>query len=345
MSVCSARARPLLLLGTLPWLAAACQDASSPQDPEPASLAVTVEAAGQPVAAVPVQLIATGGVATDVVTDDAGEAYFGGLDPGSYTVRTEPPPRLQPAAGASTSRSVAVDAGEAASVAFLLDSIPPMIDIDGNRYPVVRIGEQHWTAENLRVERFRNGDAIPRAQSDADWKAAWQGDTPAWTYYAADAANGTAYGKLYNDQAAIDPRRLCADGWHVPTDTEWKVLEAFVGVPEDEIDLGGQYRGTVAGELKSTRTAPADPPRWDSPNLGATNSTGFSAVPGGVRVGRAAHGLQEGTYHFLGAEGGYWTSTPTGSGGQWARGMEAAGTALYRGAEDGWGFSVRCLRD
>jgi uncharacterized protein (TIGR02145 family) len=178
---------------------------------------------------------------------------------------------------------------------FLTDSvIPPpppppppaptsLIDIDGNVYPVIKIANKHWISKNLDVTRYRNGDPIPQVQDSAAWSNLTTG---AWCYYENQTANGTVYGKLYNWYAMNDPRGIAPEGWHVPTDAEWTVM----------IDsLGGA--AVAGGKLKAVTL-------WNSPNVGATNSSGFNALPGGLR------------YPFLqfnhkGQWGLWWSSTPS----------------------------------
>lgn len=148
------------------------------------------------------------------------------------------------------------------------DPAPPatltVTDIDGNTYPAVRIGNQVWMAENLRTAHYRNGDPIPHLVDSADWAGAVAGG---WCNYDNAPANDALYGKLYNWYATTDPRQICPEGWHVPTYTEWTTLMSYLG--------GAALAG---GKLKSTS------PQWDTPNIGATNETGFNALPGGIRL-------------------------------------------------------------
>jgi len=135
-------------------------------------------------------------------------------------------------------------------------------DIEGNTYKTVKIGSQEWLAENLNTCRYRNGDIIPQVRDAEEWKDLTTG---AWCYSENDAVNGKAYGKLYNWYAVNDSRGLAPEGWHIPTKEDWKILIDFLG---GEIEAGGK--------LKDTKI-------WKSPNKGATNESGFSAIPGGIR--------------------------------------------------------------
>ena len=154
------------------------------------------------------------------------------------------------------------------SVTFKKVYAPPtmLTDRDGNVYQAVTIGTQTWMASNLRVTHFRNGESITNLTADADWAGATFG---AWCDYSNLANNGTKYGHLYNWYAVLDVRNIAPVGWHVATDAEWTTLTTY---------LGGE---SVAGsKLKETGTL-----NWTSPNTAATNETGFSALPGGGRLG------------------------------------------------------------
>lgn len=128
----------------------------------------------------------------------------------------------------------------------------------------VRIGNQIWMAQNLNVSRFRNGDSIPHVKSDEDWERAGKEQKPAWCYYNNDPANESRYGRLYNWYAVNDARGLAPEGWHIPSDMEWKQLTD---------QLGGN---AVAGKkMKST---------WGwAGNGNGTNESGFEGLPGGYR--------------------------------------------------------------
>jgi uncharacterized protein (TIGR02145 family) len=142
----------------------------------------------------------------------------------------------------------------------------PVTDYDGNVYPTVRIGTQLWMAKNLRTTRLKFGGTIQIVTDNTAWSNL---TTPGYCWYNNDeAANKETYGALYN-WYTIATTNLCPAGWHVPTDDDWEVLTTY---------LGGY---NIAGDkLKEAGTA-----HWANPNTGATNETGFSALPGGSRVG------------------------------------------------------------
>ena len=184
----------------------------------------------------------------------------------------------------------------------------------------VTIGSQTWTAKNLDVATFRNGEIIPEAKTDEEWQAAGYNKQPAWCYYKNDPKNGTKYGKLYNWYAVVDARGLAPAGWHVPTDEEWTVLSTF---------LGGE---DVAGKkMKSTSG-------WNDDGNG-TNSSGFSGLPGGCRSPR--------NFYLVGYYGNWWSASENASPNAWSRKLPAIGSYLFRYGLNAknYGFSVRLVKD
>ena len=199
-----------------------------------------------------------------------------------------------------------------------------IVDLDGNIYNTVQIGTQCWTQSNLKVTKYRNGDNIPTGLSDAQWGSTSSG---AYAIYNNDPVNDALYGKLYNWYAVTDSRGLCPTGWHVPSDGEWTTLTTF---------LGGQ--SVAGGAMKSTATQPT-PGGWYAPNTGATNSSGFTGLPGGLRA-------SGGGFSDLGYTGTWWSSSFGGSIGAWYRILfygNADATIFYNDPSSG--FSVRCARD
>lgn len=186
-------------------------------------------------------------------------------------------------------------------------------------YSSVTIGSQVWMNENLAVTKFRNGDNIPYVGWGPTWAAL---TTPAWCYYNNDPATIPVYGILYNWYAVNDPRGLAPAGWHVASDAEWETL--ITGI-------GGYPTG--GGKLKAVSAL------WTTPNTGASNSTGFSALPGGVRI-------TGGTYARLGQSGSWWCGDQYGTNGSWYRSLSNTSEAATRGgASKQDGYSVRCVRD
>jgi uncharacterized protein (TIGR02145 family) len=143
-------------------------------------------------------------------------------------------------------------------------------DIDGNEYNTVQIGSQIWMAENLKTTKYRNGDVIPNITNSSDWIVL---NTGAYSNYDNDENNSNIFGRLYNWYAIDDSRNLCPQGWHVSTSTDWSILADFLG----GVSIAG-------GKLKDTESG-----HWDDPNTGATNSSNFTALPGGYRYAYAGY--------------------------------------------------------
>lgn len=196
-------------------------------------------------------------------------------------------------------------------------------DIDGNRYPTVTIGNQTWMAENLRVTRYRNGEFIqPKIKDNSinvtDWMALTTG---AWCNYENKADYDRVYGKLYNFQAVDDPRGLAPKGWHIPDTADWRKLVTTLGGPS-----------VAGGKLKSTIL-------WDSPNTGASNSSGFSGFPAGRRY-------LDGTFNNLTTTEYFWTSSEGGSNDVYGRELNSINAEIDLGLyPKTMGFSVVCIKD
>ena len=217
-------------------------------------------------------------------------------------------------------------------VSFTTGSVAPSFvcgsstvsDVDNNTYNTVQIGTQCWTQSNLKTSKFRNGDNIPTGLSNSSWQNTTSG---AYAIYNNDLINDGLYGKLYNHYAVTDSRGLCPTGWHVPTDAEWTTLENHLG--------GSSVAG---GALKSTAMQPT-PGGWNPPNTGATNSSGFTALPGGFR-------FDDGDFYFVSSEGDWWSSSVLSGSNAWGRGLSNGSSNIYRhGFARSTGFSVRCCRD
>jgi uncharacterized protein (TIGR02145 family) len=187
----------------------------------------------------------------------------------------------------------------------------------------------------LKVSKYRNGDNIPTGLSDTAWENTTAG---AYAIYANDPVNNGLYGKLYNDYAVMDSRGLCPTGWHVPTDGEWNVMVKYLDPNADTACNGCWQSGIVGGALKSTAIQPT-PGGWNSPNAGATNSSGFSAGPGGLRS-------VDGLFIALGDDGCWWSSSLYGTYAWSRRLVTYYGNGVDRTFNNrSNGFSVRCLRD
>ncbi len=203
---------------------------------------------------------------------------------------------------------------------FYIDSLIFYID----QWQPLTIGSQVWMLKNLNVDHYRNGDSIPNMKSDSDWVSCANPRVGALCLYQNSDSLGKIYGKLYNWYAVGDARELAPSGWHVPTDAEWKTLSNY---------LGSYY--IAGGKMKETRTI-----HWYKPNSGATNSSGFSALPGGLR------GYDNGWYLLYELSGIFWTSTDTSYTNAWYMGLASDDINLGRWDKDKRsGFSVRCVKD
>jgi uncharacterized protein (TIGR02145 family) len=205
-------------------------------------------------------------------------------------------------------------------------------DIDGNIYDTIAIGTQVWMKQNLKVSKYRNGDPIPTNLSNSAWSGTTSG---AYAIYNNAVLNDSIYGKLYNWYAVADPRGLCPTGWHVPSDAEWQTLETSLGMPASELNNTGG-RGSaqnVGGKMKAVSSL------WLAPNTGATNSSGFTGLPGGYRA-------SDGTFNSIGNYGFWWSSTQNSTSFAWNRYLYHFGALVGRGnPTESYGFSVRCVRD
>lgn len=193
-------------------------------------------------------------------------------------------------------------------------------DINGNVYNTVTIGTQVWMKENLKVTKYRNGDSIPTTTSSSipnDSLSKYQ-----WAY-TNNESNVATYGRLYTWYAATDSRGLCPTGWHLPTDAEWTTLTDY---------LGGE--SVAGGKMKETGTT-----HWISPNYGADNSSGFTALPGGASY-------HDGSFGNMGYHGIWWSAMESRATTAWYRDLGYDGSYVGRiDVNKNLGFSVRCVKD
>lgn len=192
-------------------------------------------------------------------------------------------------------------------------------DINGNIYNTVTIGTQVWMKENLKATKYKDGSAIPLVTDNVAWSYL---TTPGYCWHNNDSiANKNVYGALYN-WYTVNTGKLCPTGWHVPSTAEWISLGNFLG-------------STAGGKLKEAGTS-----HWQSPNFGATNETGFSALPGSYRA-------TLGTFGTIGTTGFFWSSTEDNFSRPWIRTLSSS--ADYLNPSNLYyfqnGFSVRCLKD
>jgi uncharacterized protein (TIGR02145 family) len=193
---------------------------------------------------------------------------------------------------------------------------------DNERYNTIKIGTQVWMKENLKTTKYRNGDLIGTTTPATKDISGETSPKYQWAY-GGNENNVATYGRLYTWYAVTDKRNICPTGWHVPTDEELTTLITY---------LGGA--GIAGGKLKESGTS-----HFPSPNTGATNETGYTALPSGSRSSSSSFG-------DIGDYGYWWSSTEY-----------STASAYYRGVYYGYsnvgrnysfkrsGFSVRCLRD
>ena len=198
---------------------------------------------------------------------------------------------------------------------------------DSNTYRTIQIGTQIWMAENLAYLPNVAGPDTGSINNPIYYVYGYSGNN---VIDAKATDNYQTYGVLYNWTAAAT---ACPPGWHLPTDAEWKTLEMHLGMSETA--SYDSYRGTdEGGKLKETGTV-----HWRSPNTGATNESGFTALPGGYRY-------DGGVFSDIGNYGGWWSATESNSYYAWFRNLSNAGSYIYRYYYNKeLGFSVRCLKD
>lgn len=222
-------------------------------------------------------------------------------------------------------------------------------DYDGNTYKTVKIGNQWWMAENLKTTHFSNGTEIPLIGNNESWANLIQTDK-AYCYYNDSITNANTYGALYTWAAAMNGDEsselipslvpgICPVGWHLPSDGEWIVLEMQLGMSYDEAWLMG-WRGINEGTKMKTKDGWFD-------NGNGTNSSGFSALPAGIRS-------NQGLFIDAGKSTQFWSSTEyinitncafnrkldyNQSGVGWFH------AGHYYGYPKDFGFSVRCVKD
>jgi uncharacterized protein (TIGR02145 family) len=195
-------------------------------------------------------------------------------------------------------------------------------DIDGNVYTSVTIGTQVWMVENLKTTRYCNGDSI--GTTNPATLDITNESTPKYQWaYNGNEANVAAYGRLYTWYAVTDSRNVCPTGWHLPEIFEWTTLTTY---------LGGD--SVAGGKLKETGLT-----HWTTPNAGATNETGFTALPSGYR-------FLDGSIINSGLIGFWWSSSEYSATDANFSFMICYFSTLHRHYDNKkYGFSVRCLKD
>lgn len=198
-------------------------------------------------------------------------------------------------------------------------SFGELTDQAGNVYKTVVIGTQTWMAENLKITRYNDGTNIPLLTDNNQWRF---NNTPSYSFYAHDSAQYAPLGTIYNWHV-VNTQKLCPTGWHVPSKQEWTTLVDYLG--------GSAIAG---GKLKMK-----DPSNWNSPNAGATNESGFSAISAGAREFLGTFG-ENGMFAY------WWSSSEYTENNATCCHISASSAMAY--IDDNFkssGLYVRCVKD
>jgi hypothetical protein len=227
------------------------------------------------------------------------------------------------------------------------------IQVDGVN--AVRIGSQTWMAQNLNLNKFRNGDVIPEAKTEEDWKNAGKNKQPAWCYYENNKNNGSTYGKLYNWYAVNDPRGLAPLGWHIPTDNEWTFLKNQLGEDpgnklkskngwsnwEEELVCQKCENWTPEFQKKTSCSVCKDTKKngKKTHSGNGSNLSFLSGLPGGYRY-------FNGFFVSIGLYGYWWSVSEISADHAYSRFLTNSGNGFNSTSNSKEkGFSVRCIKD
>jgi len=214
-----------------------------------------------------------------------------------------------------------------------LPSSPTVSDYDGNVYNTVTIGTQVWMKENLKTTHYADGTPILFVNTVSAWNTLTD-SSKAYCWCNDDVANKDEWGALYRWPAAMngaessttnpsDVQGVCPNGWHLPSDAEWTQLSDY---------LGGE--SIAGGKLKETGFL-----HWSNINIGATNESGFTALPSGNR-------LNDGRFTSFRFYAFFFSSTEKTAELVWSRDLAGDGIRLFRGGYyKHMAFSVRCVKD
>jgi uncharacterized protein (TIGR02145 family) len=237
-------------------------------------------------------------------------------------------------------RCVIGDSDTSGVVIKMIANAGDMTDVEGNEYQTVRIGNQVWMAENLRVTKYNDGSAIPLDTSSSTWSAT----TPKYCFYnnTTNADSIKKYGALYNWYVVspANANKVAPAGWHVPSDAEWDTLQNYL------ITKGYNWDGTTTGNkigkslAAKTDWAPHGTPGGIGNDPASNNRTGFSGLPGNYRNLDGLFGGQSNS-------GSWWSATEDGASLAWYRYLDYMLSALskYANGDKRYGFFVRLVRD
>lgn len=225
---------------------------------------------------------------------------------------------------------------ELMSFEFANDYIDPR---DGQKYKTVKIGNQVWMAENLKAEKFKNGDWIGMSASSLAWIMSGKYEDSAWCFYKNKKDNNELYGKLYNWYAVNDPRGLAPEGWKIPTDNDWDVLVSFLEGEHIEVK-----------ELKNSS-------EWSMSKLKSYNETKFTAYAGGYRISKISFlglgyngysplTLFPSSFFDIDRHSYWWCSTESDLNGAICRRLSYDSNRMHSlNHNKSYGFSVRCIKN
>jgi uncharacterized protein (TIGR02145 family) len=201
------------------------------------------------------------------------------------------------------------------------DDPASITDVDGNIYTSVTIGTQTWMVENLKTTKLNDGTELPVITNNTTWGNL---STPGYCWYNyEETGNKNTYGALYN-WFTVKTDKLCPEGWHVPADAEWDALINH---------LGGA--GVAVGKMKGAGMMS----HWGGNNMGATNETGFTALPGGFCG-------SDGMFTGLDSNGYWWSGTENDQANAWYRIIGSDNSQVDRGfGLKLEGCSVRCIQN
>ncbi len=198
-----------------------------------------------------------------------------------------------------------------------------LADYDGNIYRTVTIGSQVWMAENLKVTKYRNGNTIANVTDPTTWSSL---TSAAYCSYNNSSTNKATYGNLYNWSVVSDSRNIAPTGWHVPTKAEWTTLITYLG----NVNIVGDL-------LKETGNT-----HWTGTYTGATNTSDFTALPGGYIA------LKNNVYGFygIGTDGQWWSDTEVDTSNAWKISLtNTSGQTITESGVKQNGLSIRCIKD
>lgn len=203
-----------------------------------------------------------------------------------------------------------------------------VVDVEGNIYKTVKIGDQWWMSENLKVKKYNDGSLVTEViENDND--TIWAQQTSGAFYY-----NAVNLSVLYNGFVVEDSRKIAPAGWHIPTDEEWKTLERTIGMNENEVEKTA-WRGTIEAEKLIIKSSVG----WPTQSLVfGTNESGFTAIPGGCRTFDG--------YKNLTGNMAFWWSTSTFNNELWYRYLDSQQKKVFRQhTYKNYGFNIRCVKD